>query len=243
MSTKFQTIGLSLSLLFSLFSCSSDDGASDNDGLNPIACNETENIVYEEKDGLITVEFESNPNLSDWQKETAINEFLGTHYIIWKGDQSLNNPGNGLLTYKIQINNPGTYRFLWRSRIAQGTSGTEHNDSWLRFADADDFYGQKDQSTVYPQGTGQTPNPNGASKDGWFKIYLNGTGSWKWQAKTSDNDPHQIFVVFDNPGIYTMEVSARSSYHALDRFTLFNTNVSVETATDDANEVSATLCD
>ena len=147
-----------------------------------------------------------------------------------------------LLTYKLKISNPGTYRFLWRSRIAKGDLASEHNDSWLRFEDADAFYGKKGESIVYPGDTGQTPTPNGSSKDGWFKIYMNGLDQWKYQSSTSDNDAHQIFVEFNSPGTYTMEVSARSDYHALDRFVLFSSDVSQNIATDNATELSFFDC-
>ncbi|WP_282179414.1 hypothetical protein [Maribacter stanieri] len=50
---------------------------------------------------------------------------------------------------------------------------------------------------------------------------MNRVGEWLWRSNTSDNDPHNIFVKFDDAGIYTMEVSGRSKFHALDRFVLF----------------------
>ncbi len=237
-------------IIFSLFmvvatcSCNNDENEPGELPGNPdeTNCENSQNLIYEEKDGLVVAEFESLKNSNDWSKENTISGFLGSHYLLWKGDAFNNNPGNGLLVFKIKITNPGKYRFLWRSRIAMGNSGTEHNDSWLRFADADDFFGQKNDSFVYPGDTGQSPTPNGSSKDGWFKIYMNGTGQWKWQSSTSDNDAHNIFVTFDSPGMYTMEVSARSSFHALDRFVLFSENVNQSDAIDSATMTSKITC-
>lgn len=234
-----------LILIFSIttifYSCSSDD-TTGND-INPVACQDANTAIYEEKDGLIAVEFESISDHNDWIKENTIAGFLGTNYLVWTGDQSTNTPGNGLLTYKIKINNQGTYRFIWRSRVTNGTSGSEHNDSWLRFADASSFYGKKGESIVYPADTGQSPTPNGSSKDGWFKIYKSGAADqWKWQSSTSDNDAHDIFVQFDAPGIYTMEVSARSNFHALDRFVLFAENVAQNDAINETAVLSEITC-
>ena len=142
--------------------------------------------------------------------------------MVWTGSQNLANPGTGLTTFKIKINNPGVYQFIWRSAVTIGNNGTDHNDSWLRFPDADDYYGLKANSKVYPNGSGKTPNPAGSSKDGWFKIYRGGSDlSFKWQSSTSDNDGHDIYVEFDTAGVYTMEISARSSGHAIDQFVLF----------------------
>ncbi|MBW1296851.1 hypothetical protein [Aquimarina litoralis] len=233
---------LLLVLAITLYACSTDD-ENNSETDPPISCENSDNLVYEEKDGLVVAEFESITNSNDWNIENTVNGFLGTSYLVWKGDQFLNAPGNGLLTYNIKINTPGTYRFLWRSRITNGTSGSEHNDSWLRFADASSFYGKKGESIVYPGDTGQTPNPNGSSKDGWFKIYKSGPADeWKWQSSTSDNDAHDIYVDFDTAGTYTMEVSARSSFHALDRFVLFTENVSQSDATSETATLSEINC-
>jgi len=123
-----------------------------------------------------------------------------------------------------------------------GNSGS-HNDTWLRFNDAADFYAQKEASIVYPKDTGKTPNPEGASKDGWFKIYRSGNNlDFKWQSSTFDNNGHDIFVVFESPGIYTMEISARSSGHGIDKFVLFNTAFTKSEATSNSNALSVIDC-
>ncbi len=179
--------------------------------------------TYEDVDGLIVIEAENLPiDGTDWSIKSNFNDFTGTGYLSWDGNNNFNSPGNGLITTKIRINTPGTYRFRWRSRIGNGTNSTEHNDSWLRFADASDFYAEKNGNRIYPNGSGQTPNPNGSSSDGWFKAYLSGSTNWTWSTQTSDNDAHQIFVEFDAVGIYTMEISGRSKDHLIDRITLSN---------------------
>lgn len=95
---------------------------------------------------------------------------------------------------------------------------------------------------VYPKDIGKSPNPDSSSKDGWFKIYRSGNDlDFKWQAKTFDNNAHDIFVVFENKGIYTMEVSARSSGHAIDKFVLFK-DMQQEYAIADTTELSEISC-
>ncbi|WP_044398559.1 hypothetical protein [Lacinutrix sp. Hel_I_90] len=164
---------------------------------------------------------------------------------MWSGANSFGAPGNGLASFKLKITNPGTYRFIWRSAVKEGTNGTESNDSWLRFPDADDFYGEKENgSIVYPAGLGKTPIPNGASTAGWFKIYRSGTDlDFKWQSSTSDNDAHQIYVVFSAPGIYNTAVSGRSFGQAIDKFILFKeTEYTLNEATG-ATTFSEITCD
>ncbi len=179
--------------------------------------------TYQDIDGLIVIEAE-NLNISgtNWSINSNFSDFTGGGYLSWDGDNHFNSPGNGLISTVIKIETPGTYRFRWRSRIGTGTNSTEHNDSWLRFADASNFYAEKDGNWIYPNGSGQTPNPNGASSNGWFKVYLSGSTDWTWSTQTSDNDAHQIYVVFDTAGVYTMEISGRSKDHLIDRIVLSN---------------------
>ncbi|PRX57614.1 hypothetical protein [Flagellimonas meridianipacifica] len=203
---------------------SSVEGENDgNSGTVSNTCPENGDIFFSEENGLVSVEFENSNFDGDWELRNDADDVSGQGYMVWTGQQRLNQPGEGMATFLIQVNTPGTYQFLWKSSFRMGDNGTEHNDSWLRFPNATDFFGEKSNgSIVYPRGSGKEPNPEGSSSDGWFKIYRSGDdNSFLWQARTSDNDAHDIFVTFSEEGIYTMEVSARSSFHGIDRFLLF----------------------
>lgn len=206
-------------------------------------CTNSSDFIFNEKDGLVTVEFEEAAFPTNWKQKSDGSSFSGKGYMIWEGPQNLSNPGIGTVTFKIKIENAGTYQVLWKSAVKTGNNGTDHNDSWLRFNDATNFYAQKDDSRVYPKDIGKTPNPAGASKDGWFKIYRSGNDlDFKWQSNTFDNNPHDIFAVFQNPGTYIMEVSARSSGHGIDKFVLFNNSFSKAEAIADSNVNSVITC-
>ena len=176
-----------------------------------------------ENNGLVIIEAETGTGInSNWSKRTNIGGFTGSSYLRYVGPDSFTTPGRNTISYKFQIKTPGTYRFVWRNRIARGNNRTEHNDGWVRFPDAANFYGQRGNSRIFPRGTGKGPNPEGASRDGWFKAYTNDLGEWTYQTVTSDFDPHEIFVRFNNAGVYTVQVSGRSNGHAIDRLILFN---------------------
>lgn len=187
---------------------------------------------FEEVNGLIVVEAESVPVVGDWQLQTSIPGYTGNGYYVWTGQDYFNNPGNGILEYKVNVTTTGTYRFQWRNRITQGTSTSDFNDNWLRFPDASDYWAEKGGNKVYPKGTGKTPNPSGTSADGWFKIYTSEANTWSWQARTSDGNPHEVFVKFDTPGVYTMQVSARSAGHGIDRMVMYHSSLNSTTALD-----------
>jgi len=185
-------------------------------------------VDYEEVNGLVVIEAENlNVSGSQWQIKTDKTGFTGAGHLEWTGNDFFNGAqaGNaGVITTKIRINDPGKYSFEWRNSIApRGTSTTDLNDSWLRFPDAADFYGEKPNGDrTYPVGEprGRTPNPEGASGNGYFKVYVNSL-NWSFQSTTGDNaDGRPIFVEFNAPGVYTMEIAARSEGHVIDRILL-----------------------
>ncbi|MFD1139891.1 putative Ig domain-containing protein [Larkinella insperata] len=187
--------------------------------------------VYEEQNGVVVIETESLNLPAGWQKKTAVGSYTGSGYIDWTGAQNFSKTGIGLIETTIKINQPGKYTFQWRNRVGLGTSLTDHNDTWLRFPDASNFYGERNTRRVYPYGTGKTPNPNGAGSDGWFKVYFNaGVWNWAWNTFVSDRDAMYVMVEFDSPGVYKMQISARSAGHLLDRIVMYHSSVSSSSA-------------
>ncbi|WP_405415753.1 putative Ig domain-containing protein [Maribacter sp. Asnod1-A12] len=181
--------------------------------------------AYQENNGLVVIEMENLTYGTNWTEETTETGFTGSGYLYNSVD-SFTTPGNGTITTEVEITTPGVYRFQWHNNIGiedPDDPTTEHNDAWLRFDNADDFYGAKNVdgsgSIVYPKGLSKTPEVEGESADGWLKVYTNTLG-WNWSTKTSDNDAHWVFVEFDNVGSYTMEISSRSEGHSIDRIAL-----------------------
>ena len=202
--------------------------------------NQTEG-AFIEQGGLVVIEMESADTLPGaWENAAtysdsfspninSIDDATGDDFIVWQAGQNLGNPGNGLITYPVQITNPGTYQFKWRTQVGNGTNTTEHNDTWLKI-ESDVFYAQDGSSILCPKGYNPSENnctgdaPEGSGGSGWFKVYSSGANNWKWQASTSDNDAHNIYVSFDEPGTYNILVSARSSSHAIDRMVLVDSS-------------------
>jgi len=206
-----------------------EEEPDENSGSN---CTDVASFIFQESNGMVKIEFENAVFEEDWQLRTDGGNFSGDGYMVWTGPQHLRGPESNAIRYTINIENPGTYQFVWRSAVTIGNNGTDHNDTWLRFADADDFFGQKGDEVVYPRGTGKTPNPEGDSTDGWFKIYRSGNDlDFKWQSKTSDNGGFNVFVTFNESGNYVMEVAARSSGNAIDQFLLFQEPLTQNEAT------------
>lgn len=176
--------------------------------------------VFEEVDGLLIIEPETLPLTDDWKVGNKVTGFNGSGYIFWDGEDHFNTPGNGVINVKFKINTPGTYRFEWRSKIGNGDDFTEFNDTWLRFPDANEYYGLLAGRKVFPKGVGKLPEPEGSGAEGWFKVFLTGSTDWTFSTNTSDNQGYQLFVNFSKSGIYTFQVSARSAQHLIDRIVM-----------------------
>lgn len=194
---------------------------------------------YQESGGVVIIEIESAINYGAWELDTTRVGYTGQGYLRYAGPNFYNTPGNSLLKFEVVIAKTGKYRFQWHSLIATGQSNTEHNDSWLRFNDASDFYGEKSGQKVWPKGVGRTPNPEGSSADGWLKIYQNSLNNWTWSTRTSDRDPHEIYVEFDSVGVYTIEISGRSTGHAINRLALYHSEANPVQAISLASKESA----
>ncbi len=206
------------------------------------SCTGTSDAIHQEKDGVLVIEAENTTLNTNWSKERSVSGFSGTDYIVWKGGNYFHDPGNGILTYKLRISEAGTYRFLYRSKVGAGSNSTEHNDTWVRFPDATDFFAKRGTTVLYPKGSGKTPNPDGGGAEGWFKAYLSGTTGWTWSTLTNDGSGYDIYVTFDKAGDYILELSARSAYHLVDRIVLFKDGTGLEAATDLNRALSSTVC-
>ncbi|GLU44904.1 PKD domain-containing protein [Allomuricauda sp. NBRC 101325] len=196
--------------------------------------------AFNEENGLVIVEAESGET-TGWD----ITNLDGTTGII-ANTNSFSNQNGTTIPYQVNITNPGVYRFNWRSFYSGGSS-TDENDNWLRFPNNSDVWFFAIDETagnpgneaaiianlqgaqteiIFPGGSSRVTTettPQGETTNGYFKIYRSGGTSevYDWQARTSDNDAHSVYVWFVNPGTYTMEISERSLGHAIDKFALY----------------------
>ncbi|MEM7790792.1 MAG: putative Ig domain-containing protein, partial [Verrucomicrobiota bacterium] len=184
--------------------------------------------VFEEANGLLIIEAENaNIDTTWWSEETRVSGFLGDSYIVMDGPSNqFATPGNGTIDYVIEITNAGEYQFQWRSFITDKDGGAfndnkEHNDNWLRILDSNGT-----PITPLPVPNFDFNNRNNpqnddipdAAGDGWYKVYRNGdVTEWEWQASNQDNDALALIWSFQANETYTVQISARSQGHAIDR--------------------------
>lgn len=249
------------------------NGSSNNTTNNPTnnATNNTNNVTnptnnmttptpecdFEAVNGIVVIEAESLPLNEDWRTGTdgAIT------YIEWNGPSHNNDPTHGVMAVDVRISEPGRYQLQWYTQIGMGTNATEHNDSWVKFPDADDYYGLKgdagaevrrywkpaceDQTFVssilaLPQ-VSEVTCAQGSTRDGWMKVYSSGAQDWRWSARTSDNDASNVMAEFATAGVYTFTMAARADFSRYDRIVLHQEDLS-NAAVQDLS-LAETACD
>lgn len=206
--------------------------------ISGIVQEDTANGVFKEEDGLVVVEAETASIPSNWLLDITDGE-TG----IQATTNHFNNRNGATISYTIKITTTGVYRFLWNSAYTGGDSGNS-NDSWLRFPNNDDvwFFGNHgsvtreqqlidkltgDQSgIVFPIGSSRVTaetTPFGSGGDGYFKVYRSGGVSEKyaWEANVNDEDAHQVYLWFVEPGDYTFQISERSAGHRINTIALY----------------------
>jgi len=189
--------------------------------------------AFLEKNGLVVMEIESAPVVGSWQSRTAIANYTGTEY--YHNLVGTTSVGQDTLNYEFTVANAGDYQVQVRSRIAEGTSNTDANDSYIRLVDN--------------TGTSVTPIPNdNVPTTTWYKFYQNTLNAWVWQASNKDNDPHALAWSLAAGSTYKLQISRRSQGHAIDKIVLWsrstynygdNTGRSSSGATLDALPVSS----
>ncbi len=197
---------------------------------------------YCEQNGLVVVEVESEATVSNWSAHTTVPtpnsqlsppSFTGTGFYMWKencGVPASNWSGCGgadggnaanAITYRIQINNPGRYRFQlrsWQPNIAYDpahAANTENNDVFVRFQDG---------APIRKKGAAGAETALGNTA--FTKVYQNVLNNWTWNTSTVDNNPHEFYLDVATPGIYRIQLAGRSKLFAIDRFTLWHTTLS-----------------
>lgn len=170
---------------------------------------QTEEVApFYELNGIVVMEAESVPIGDQWAFETEIAGYSGIGYIVGQVD-TFNLGGKGLMRFPIQIGSGGRYQLSWKSRITEGDSNTDFNDSFARLTDA--------------SGTPIDTVPNENVKIGeWYKVYMNKVNQWSYDARNKDNDPHSLSWNLEADTLYYFEISARSKGHGLDRIVLWN---------------------
>lgn len=208
------------------------------------------NGIFEEQDGLLVIEMESGnlPANSNWQlgNEPDPDQAGKTiNYLFWNGPESFQNLSNAILSYKIRINTPGTYRLLVRGRIGLGSERDRHNDFWMHI-EADDYFAERRTNGQVTSVLGPDSNceiipdrgcaDSARNGDEFMKIFMNVTPTngdgeernWRFVSNANtDGVPAHLLIkaTFNTAGDYSINIDARSSFYFMDKMVFFRDGV------------------
>lgn len=158
----------------------------------------SEGGVFQEQNGLVVIEMESQPATDGWQLQSSVPGFTGDGYYRWEGPDLFGNPGaQGVTEYKFNITNPGTYQMRFHNHRNGGIPFDQENDIWTKM-------------------------DNGS----WIKVFSGTQGQWNWVSQFDfgeGNRPSASYVL--SAGEHTFTVSGRSNGFRVDRVALYNTSL------------------
>lgn len=145
--------------------------------------------TFIEEEGRVIVEVESAASDGDWKAETGIAGYTGDFYYTWRGPDLFGQPGVGVLTYRIQISEEGTYHLRIRN-YHDNPDGTQSNDCWVKMDDG-----------------------------AWTKVWSPAVGQWNWISHfdfSEHNKPPASYEL--SAGTHTFQIAGRSADFSIDRF-------------------------
>ncbi|MCF2948328.1 Ig-like domain-containing protein [Paraglaciecola aquimarina] len=162
---------------------------------------------FEEKNGLLIMEAENLPyHDGGWELREDIRA-TGGFYIVWNDTNHYHHNTEGRFETQFKINTPGTYEVRMYTRQAEGYEGDKGNDVFLG------FYGQHDVG------------PNDKPLPDYYKYVNRSTevfGFGGMSSELADGLSGVVRLKIDKPGVYSMQLAARSKGFEIDRFIIFN---------------------
>ena len=97
--------------------------------------------------GLVVIEAESAPTRDGWKYVVDSTGHSGLGYIEWGIEGQGIKPGRGVLQYKFEISEPGSYQVFLRGKMPDATKrldtdDPDGNDIWLKFNGGENIAGQ-----------------------------------------------------------------------------------------------------
>jgi hypothetical protein len=165
----------------------------------------SEEGAFIEKDGIIVIEAESGPSVTEWAIETSHGSHTGAGYIRFNANNTSSGPPNGRRVYLLKVTTPGLYKM--DARVSRPVIDPSRTDL------ANDCY-TKMVGHAGHQGTDcKTYKPGAAAAD-----------TWHWDKFIHYTAGHQHIYPKYNlvAGINRFEVSGRAKEFKIDRIVFYH---------------------
>ena len=153
--------------------------------------------AWQAEERLLTLEVEEAATTASWVAETDFDGYTGSSYYRWAGSNHFNNPGNGVLSYSIEVHEAGRYELRIHNRH-EHPDHTMENDCWVRMDGGD-----------------------------WIKLYSNGSGTvsnWNWRSRFEIHGSHSDAGWDLGVGRHDFQISGRSNNFMIDRLSFYKGN-------------------
>jgi hypothetical protein len=164
--------------------------------------------IFVAQNGLVVMEAESMPVVAPWKLESSIPGYNGTGYFRFDGNTVSSGSPLGMLSYKFQIDVPGTYTM--RMRVRKNATTTS-NDCYTKMVGYEGFRGEPVRSFI-----GGLVKPN----------------VWATRLEHIYGDPRVIETptyTLPKAGVYELQVFGRTKHFILDRIMLYHTGLVTDT--------------
>ena len=165
--------------------------------------------VFQEQNGLILFELESQPATDGWQLQDSVPGFTGDGYFRWEGPDLFGSPGTqGVTQYKFNVTNAGAYQMRFHNHRDGGIPFDQENDIWAR---------------MDKRARGSRSSPERKGQWNWVSQFDFGEG----------NRPSASYQL--SPGEHTFTIAGRSNGFRVDRVALYNTALTSSAVAQDLN--------
>ncbi|MGF1577974.1 MAG: PA14 domain-containing protein [Gemmataceae bacterium] len=212
-----------------------NDGNTDSDKTTvTVAPGAVGSGVYQEAGGLVIIEAENTEsNFGLWQERTDLNNFTGSGYLEFTGNQTANGLPNSPLEYEFKINKSGLYYLHMRAArdTTHGQPSDHSNDAYFR-VEGDYNAGPGPYSSH-----GDNAALSVLKTD--TKFFGGNADSFAWASGNrldlgGHNNKRVAVYDFNAGETYKLVISGRSKYFSLDRVVFRH----VDTSSNEAQDLS-----
>lgn len=179
---------------------------------------------------------------SGWAMMTDHAGYVGSGFIEWAGNQPYFQVCDcKKISFWVEFVEAGRKRVQFRGWIG-GQHVADNNDVFFRVLNVDLYAQRQGSSKKWPRDNERCTNAttgaaidcvpyvNGESGMSYLKVYTQGNiAEWEWKTKASDNDARDVFLDIAAPGVYRVQLGARSRYYGIDRIVINGQDESLST--------------
>ncbi|MEM1269304.1 MAG: hypothetical protein AAGI08_04565 [Bacteroidota bacterium] len=148
--------------------------------------------VFRSQEGVIAFEAERVPLSTGWVRQDEVDGYSGEGYLTWKLETNTQANGQGLLRYRFEVEEPGTYTVKIRN-YHPCEDITECNDIFVRM-----------------------------NAGPWRKNFNHTFSAWDWNSRQDIDHEFSDATYELEVGVHTLDLSGRSKDFSIDKIAIYH---------------------